>query len=72
MSIVVKITELRYPGPTRTVSPFLHMPGQIDRALTRLPLEFFHVRANGREVVSGVERGAEGGGRRVKHMVGRG
>ena len=50
------------PDPPERFPPFLHVPGQIDRALTRLRLEFFHVRASGRKVVSGVERGAEGGG----------
>ena len=67
MSIVVKITELRYPGPTRTVSP-IPSHARADRSgVDSLAVGVFP-RASEREV----ERGAGGGGRRVKHMVGRG
>lgn len=70
MSIVVKITELRYPGPTRTVSP-IPSCARADRSGFDSLTAGVLPRASERE--EGGEWGGAGGGeRRVKHMVGRG
>lgn len=65
-SIVVpsRLPSSATPDPPERFPPFLHMPGQIGRGLTRLPLGFFP-RASEREGGGGWG-GAGGGGRRAE------